>query len=74
METKQIELFDTPVILQADIYIPYGNLKLIIDWCTSNCEKRWGYEVIDEAGFQPGRYSFKFESEKDYVTFIMWKK
>jgi len=62
------------MIHQADVYIPYGQLKLMIDWCTLNCAKRWGYEIIDDAGLLPGRYLFKFESEKDYVTFIVWKK
>lgn len=59
---------------QTDVDIKYGQLSNMLDWCTDNCTDEWGYTVIDSAGEQPGIYSFKFMSEKDYVTFLVWKK
>lgn len=71
---KQYTLFGNDTSYHAECSIPYGELKVMIDWCNSNCERHWGYSVIEEAGFSPGNYSFRFESEKDYVKFIMWKQ
>jgi len=59
---------------QTEVTIRYGELKKTIDWCERNCTGDWGYSVIDEAGYSPGNYSFKFDLEKDYVTFLVWKK
>ena len=59
---------------ETEVQIQYGQLKQMIDWCTTNCSDKWGYTILNEAGEEPGYYSFKFESSKDYVTFLIWKK
>ena len=59
---------------EISVQIEYGQLKQMIKWCTDNCIGDWGYTVLNEAGEEPGTYAFKFESEKDYVTFLIWKK
>jgi len=58
----------------TSIEIPWGHLREIIDWCETNCELDWHFQVINAAGTTPGRYSFMFDSEKDYVNFLIWKK
>jgi len=34
----------------------------------------WHYKVLNEAGSSPGFYQFVFDSEKDYINFLLWKK
>lgn len=59
---------------EVNVQISYGQLKQMIDWCNRNCTEPWQYIIIDEAGEEPGSYIFRFVSEKDYVTFTLWKK
>lgn len=59
---------------KTDISIGYGQLKPIIDWCTRNCADDWGYDCQIPAGQFAGLYEFYFESESDYLNFILWKK
>lgn len=57
---------------KTDIILPYGELKPIIEWCERNCSGEWGFsEAMDT--YSQG-YTFYFESEKDFVTFLVWKK
>jgi hypothetical protein len=65
---------DIPTALRANIDIPYGQLQPIIDWCERNCESDYRYVDIDDEYSSEGRWEFLFESEKDYVAFLMWKK
>jgi len=58
----------------TEVTIDYGDLHEMITWCSHNCHGEWGYSVLDEAGEKPGVYSFKFESEKDYITFLVWRQ
>jgi hypothetical protein len=60
-------------VYQTDLKIKYGELKNILHWCEKNCAGDWGYSIIDQAGHSPGKYNFKFDLEKDYVTFLIWK-
>ena len=64
---------DIPTALKANIHIDYGELQPILDWCDRNCESEYRYLDIDYAS-DTGRWEFLFESEKDYVAFLMWKK
>lgn len=73
-ETLQYELFDNDITYRINIHIPYGSLKSIINWCSVNCKGDWGYTIISDAGSEPGYYSFQFESERDYITFMIWKR
>lgn len=59
---------------RCDIAIPYGNLQPIIEWCQNNCKYNWHYKILNEAGSSPGFYQFLFDSEVDYVNFLLWKK
>jgi len=70
--------FSTKTAFNTKIGIPFGELQSIIDWCETNCKYPWGYS---SSGEMAGRgetfkhyYNFYFESEKDYVAFIVWKQ
>ena len=64
---------DIPTALKANIDVQFGQLRSIIDWCERNCEAEYRYLDIDYDS-DAGRWEFLFESEKDYVAFLMWKK
>jgi hypothetical protein len=55
------------------VSIKYGELSNYIDWCTSNCNDTWSVKIVNEAGYQPGEYMFKFNNSNDYTTFLVWK-
>lgn len=61
---------------KANIDVEYGQLQPVLDWCERNCEGDYRYLDINnpEHDSATGRWEFLFESEKDYVAFLMWKK
>lgn len=59
---------------KCDISIPYGELQPVIEWCQDNLKDDWRYYILNEAGSAPGHYEFIFESEIDYINFLLWKK
>jgi hypothetical protein len=59
---------------KVEVNIQYGQLEEMIGWCRTNCSGLWGYGIVKPAGEEPGVYSFQFESEKDYVTFLVWRQ
>lgn len=66
---------DIPTAHKANISAPFGQLQPVLDWCERNCEG--DYRFIDLVGDQDsaaGHWEFLFESERDYVAFIMWQK
>jgi hypothetical protein len=67
---------DIPTAHKANIDVHYGQLQPVIDWCERNCQSDWRYIDINnpEHHGAPDRWEFFFESEKDYVAFLMWKK
>lgn len=65
-------LIDTEYLTKVSL--PYGQLKELLLWCHNNCCGDWGYSVIDDAGYEPGQYLFKFEVEEDLITFILKAK
>ena len=58
--------------LQTSISIPWGELQQVIDWCDSNCTQMWRFAIITDAGEQSGNYRFEFDSDKDFVKFMLW--
>lgn len=51
----------------VEIELPYGELGPHMDWCKRNCNQEWLVSL-------DGNYRFFFESEKDYINFLIWKK
>lgn len=64
---------DTKTSFQANVSIPIGKLQSIILWCEKNCEAAWAFDSSDHDAEIPD-YNFFFNSEKDYVAFLLWKK
>jgi hypothetical protein len=50
----------------VEIELPYGELGPHMDWCRRNCTKEWRVSLDNNRFF--------FESEKDYINFLIWKK
>jgi hypothetical protein len=64
-----------PTALKANIDVQYGQLQPVLDWCDRNCEADWRYvDLVGDQDSATGRWEFLFESERDYVAFLMWKK
>ena len=69
---------DIPTALKANIAVEFGQLSAMVEWCERNCVADWRYsgdnmmDMIGDTAFFG--YEFFFESEKDYVAFLMWKK
>jgi hypothetical protein len=63
---------------QSNLTIPFGKLQTVLDWCNHNCEKNWAWSQSDIFYIPPNNinkvlydYTFSFESEKDYIAFIL---
>lgn len=63
---------DIPTAHKANVAVQYGELQPIVDWCERNCSGEWRF--MEDINNQWNGYEFFFESEKDYVAFLMWKK
>jgi hypothetical protein len=67
-----------PTAHKANVAVEFGQLSSMIEWCERNCVSDW--RMSGEATEQWNGdtmfygYEFFFESEKDYVAFLMWKK
>lgn len=61
-----------PTAHKANVTVQFGQLQPIVDWCDRNCTSDWRYmEAVTD---QWNSYEFFFESERDYVAFLMWNK
>ena len=55
-----------------EITKPYGCLDGVLDWCKSECTGDWRWQLIDTSSdWRPGRYTFYFDSERDYLAFVL---
>lgn len=57
----------------SKIDIAFGKLEELLDWCYANCRDQWTFSILEDAGQEPGRYRFFFDSETDRINFILWK-
>jgi hypothetical protein len=57
---------------KVEIKLPYGELRLVVEWCDRNCINEWRY-MEDPDGDMYSSWVFFFESERDYMAFIFWK-
>lgn len=67
---------DIPTAHRANLAIQYGQLQPVIEWCERNCVGDWRYLDTNgnEHDYATGNWEFLFESERDYVAFMVWKK
>lgn len=50
----------------------FGSLDHIIEWCKDQLVGDWRWQLIElSTDRRPGRYVFYFDSERDYVAFML---
>jgi hypothetical protein len=56
----------------CEIQKPFGAIDTIINWCKSELQDDWRWQLIDVSSDQrPGRYMFYFDNNKDYFAFVL---
>lgn len=63
---------DIPTAYRSKITIPFGELKDVVEWVDRNCSGDVKY--MEDPDDQFSSWVFFFESERDYIAFLMWKK
>jgi hypothetical protein len=63
---------DTQTAFKATVTPKYGELQSVVDWCDRNCQADWKY--MEDIHDQCNSFVFLFETERDYVNFLLWKK
>lgn len=74
--------FNISTAYNVDIDLPYGELNSILEWCKKNCSNEWGFSFsnasynnsANNTSYPKCQWEFFFESKKDYVAFLIWKK
>ena len=55
-----------------EIQLPFGQLRSALDWCKAQLCDDWRWQMVDMShGNGPGRYIFYFDSERDYLVFVL---
>lgn len=50
----------------------FGILESVLDWCKEEMSADWRWQLVEISNnHRPGRYIFYFDSERDYLAFIM---
>ena len=50
----------------------FGVLEQVLDWCKEELSAEWRWQLVEvSSDHKPGRYIFYFDSERDYLAFIM---
>lgn len=51
---------------------PFGVLDTVLAWCRTELVGDWRWQLIEmSSDTRPGRYCFYFDSERDYVAFLL---
>ena len=51
---------------------PFGVIEQVLEWCKHSLEDEWRWQLIEISSHQKdGEYIFYFDSERDYITFLM---
>jgi hypothetical protein len=51
---------------------PKGTIDAIVDWCKQETTGEWRWQLAYISTFDhPGEYIFYFDSERDYLSFLM---
>ena len=55
-----------------EIVKPFGAIEGILDWAKEELSGDWRWQLIElSSERKPGRYIFYFDSERDYLSFIL---
>jgi hypothetical protein len=50
----------------------FGSLDCILDWAKAELRDEWRWQLVRGSSDQlPGQYIFYFDSESDYLAFVM---
>jgi hypothetical protein len=50
----------------------FGELDRVLEWCKTELVDEWRWQLIrTSTDREPGRYCFYFDSERDYVAFLL---
>jgi hypothetical protein len=66
------QIFDEGFAHAKTIRKPQGTIDLILEWCRSETTQDWRWQLIELcSSYCEGEYIFYFDSERDYLSFIM---
>jgi hypothetical protein len=55
-----------------EIIKPFGAIESVLDWSKQELVGEWRWQLIEVSSERrPGRYIFYFDSERDYLAFIL---
>lgn len=55
-----------------EITKPFGAIESVLDWAKQELVGEWRWQLIEVSSERrPGRYIFYFNSERDYLAFIL---
>lgn len=55
-----------------EIVKPFGAIETVLDWAKQEFTGEWRWQLVDVSStHRPGRYIFYFESERDYLAFLL---
>jgi hypothetical protein len=55
------------------IYIEYGSLTNVLDWCRTHCTDEWSFVDTSICSDTRDYWRFTFQSEQDFVMFhLKW--
>ena len=56
----------------TEISKEFGVLESVLDWCKEELSEEWRWQLLEvSSDHRPGRYIFYFDSERDYLAFVM---
>jgi hypothetical protein len=56
----------------CEIAKPFGEIEYILAWCKAGMDDEWRWQLVETSSDRtPGRYIFYFDSERDYLAFVM---
>jgi hypothetical protein len=55
-----------------EIIKPFGAIESVLDWAKQELTSDWRWQLVEVSSERrPGRYIFYFESERDYLAFLL---
>lgn len=80
LKRKQPKTFKQPVDFRdrtsfefaKEIIKPFGAIEGVLDWAKQELVGEWRWQLVEiSSNNRPGRYIFYFESERDYLAFLL---
>lgn len=72
LDSSRLSRAGDSFVYKKEIVRPFGGLSPVIDWCRTECSQDWRWQVKEgSSNISSGRYTFYFDSERDYVAFLL---